>query len=607
MAELEARGPDNQEWREPLRTGARVCLGRAPRSGWRVPWDNRISREHAILQFDGIRLRVQRLQSARNKIYYREEPSTDFEIDAGEEFRIGATNFRLVVQDSALDERTADPDERATFDINELVEVQFGNADRRLESLSHLPELIAKCTDDTDFAERVVRLILEAVPVAEGAAAVKWADAADKNPLTMRSETRHDDPNTAFRPSRRLMIEALNRGEAVAHSWVEVEEESAIESADGKFTLSGDMDWAFCVPVTGEACEGWCLYVSGRIGHPIARLSDLKGDMRFVQLVGQFLGAIGRVLQLEKQRAGMARFFSPVVVESLKHEMRNVSFSDNARDHHSASRLLVPREGNITVLFCDLRGFSRQTEMAEENLRQLMARVSEALGVMTMGILRHDGVVADFIGDAALGFWGWPEPVEDGPLRACRAATAILRGFHEGAEEPDSPLAGFRIGIGIAHGPAIAGRIGTREQAKVDVFGPVVNIGARIEGMTKLFRSQVLIDETTAEYVRDRLRPQEGRLRRLAKVRPAGMETPVTVTELLPPEGTLGCHVPNQSIDEYHRALDDFEDGRWSEALDTLDGLPVQDRVKHFLMVHIANHDYAPPQGWDGIIRLTQK
>ncbi len=608
MAELQAIGPDNQKWREPLRTGARVCLGRAPRSGWRVPWDNRISREHAILQFDGSHLNVRRLQSARNKIYVGDESQTEFAIGFGEEFRIGETAFRLVGYEPDLDDdRTADPEQRATFDLDELTAVRFGNADQRLETLSRLPEVITGCADDTDFAERVVRLLLEAVNTAQAVAAVKWSEPDAAKPATMRWETRNDDTGTSFRPSRRLMVEAMNRAETVAHVWMERDEEDSDAPSGANFTYSGDMDWAFCVPITGEACQGWCLYVSGQMLPPVASLEDLRGDMRFVQLVAQFIGAIGRVLQLEKQRAGMARFFSPVVVESLKSEMRSVNFADRPGEHSSASRILVPREGPITVLFCDLRGFSRTSEGAEENLRQLMARVSEALGVMTTGIMRHDGVVADFIGDAALGFWGWPDSVADGPLRACRAALEILKGFHEGANEAHSPLAGFRIGIGIAHGKAIAGRIGTREQAKVDVFGPVVNVGSRLEGMTKQFRAKVLVDETTAEFVRDKLAPSEGRLRTIAHVRPAGMSHAVTATELLPPHGALGCGVTDDCIATYERALADFTEGRWSDALDTLDGLPAEDRVKHFLMVHIAQHDYEPPEHWDGIVPLLQK
>ncbi len=79
-------------------------------------------------------------------------------------------------------------------------------------------------------------------------------------------------------------------------------------------------------------------------------------------------------------------------------------------------------------------------------------------------------MVGDFHGDAAMGFWGWPLPQTDAVVRACRAALAIRSAFE--AAEAGSPLADFRIGIGIASGRAVAGKIGTIDQVKVTVFGP---------------------------------------------------------------------------------------------------------------------------------------
>jgi len=82
--------------------------------------------------------------------------------------------------------------------------------------------------------------------------------------------------------------------------------------------------------------------------------------------------------------------------------------------------------------------------------------------------------VGDFQGDAAMGFWGWPLRQPDAVLRTCRAALAVRAEF-EATE-------GFHAGIGVATGPAVAGKIGTVDQVKVTVFGPVVNLASRLEG-----------------------------------------------------------------------------------------------------------------------------
>ena len=102
--------------------------------------------------------------------------------------------------------------------------------------------------------------------------------------------------------------------------------------------------------------------------------------------------------------------------------------------------------------------------------------------------------------DAALAFWGWPTPIESGPLLACRAALSIFREFAAANADPDSTLYGFQVGMGIGCGNAIAGKIGSEEQIKVGVFGPIVNLTARLESMTKQLGVTVLLDERSAEY-----------------------------------------------------------------------------------------------------------
>ena len=123
-------------------------------------------------------------------------------------------------------------------------------------------------------------------------------------------------------------------------------------------------------------------------------------------------------------------------------------------------------------MFCDLRGFSQRLENEAGDLIGLLERVSRALGVMTHHILENSGVTGDFQGDATLGFWGWPFPSPDAAVNACRAALGIRAAFAKAAATKNHPLADFEMGIGIAHGRAVAGKIGTAEQVKVTVFGP---------------------------------------------------------------------------------------------------------------------------------------
>jgi adenylate cyclase len=152
----------------------------------------------------------------------------------------------------------------------------------------------------------------------------------------------------------------------------------------------------------------------------------------------------------------------------------------------------------------------------------------------------------------------------------------------------------------------VAGGIGTVDGLKITVFGPVVNLASRLEGMTKILRTPILIDESTARYVRQKLPRELGRCRRLAVVRPYGLDTSLEVSELLPPESEYP-DLTDAHLQAYEGALDAFLAGRWSESLQLLRQVPASDRVTDFLTVFIAQHNRTPPPGWDGVIPLSTK
>jgi len=193
----------------------------------------------------------------------------------------------------------------------------------------------------------------------------------------------------------------------------------------------------------------------------------------------------------------------------------------------------------------------------------------------------------------------------DGPMSACHAALAIMDVFNLPPEERGL-LEGFSCGVGIAHGRAIAGQIGTSQQAKIGVFGPVVNQGSRIEGMTRQFGVGVCIDDTTARFVRRLMPPEQGRCRRLARVRPKGMNTPLLIHELLPPE-VEGDKVSETVRLNYEAALEAIISGRWNEGIERLNAVPDDDGPKKFLLTHMAKHDNTPPADWDGAFGLDSK
>ena len=162
------------------------------------------------------------------------------------------------------------------------------------------------------------------------------------------------------------------------------------------------------------------------------------------------------------------------------------------------------------------------------------------------------------------------------------------------------------MGIGIAHGRAIAGKIGTTEQIKVGAFGPTVNLGARLEGLTKTLNASILMDEATAEYAREALPTSEGRLRRMGRFRPAGLDQELTLTQLLPP-AELDATVTDDAIALYQTASELFEAGNWRAALNQLKRLSEQDLGKDFLKDYISQNHVEPPPKWNGVIVMQSK
>ncbi len=586
MLELVAIGPEpGQRWRRPLPMDQAVRVGRSPRSGWAVPWDLRISREHADLTLQGDRLHVRCLDTALNPAYRRGEVLKEFTIGAGEDFRIGGTSFRLDKIDDA-GQAPESPLVEYSYRQEDVEGFDFRNADHRLEVLWNLPKIISISPTDAEFAQHLVGLLLDGIPRAEAAAVVQYdlSPGADRTrPIMMRLDSRSTD-STRLRPSRRLVLTALERGETLLHIW------SDTDGGGSKYTLSGNFDWAFSTPIRERSSTGWALYVSGRLWPEANGAEDLSGDIRFAEFIAKITGAIRQLRSLESEQAGLRQFFSPKVMKTLT--------------GGNLEEVLAPRECDVTAMFCDMRGFSRRAEMSQHHLLELLQRCSEALGLMTRGILEHDGVIADFQGDAALGFWGWPVP--EGPLPALKAALAIQAAFRKCQQEPGHPLADFNVGIGIAHGRAIAGKIGTTAQAKVGVFGPVVNLASRLESMTKQLRVPILIDQATAEYAREHLPPDIGRLRGMGRVRPYGMDAALDVTQLLPPMSN-DASISDEHIADFEEAVRAVVEGRWSEALELLDRVPVNDRAKDFLMIFIAQHHYEPSSNWDGVIQMASK
>ena len=189
--------------------------------------------------------------------------------------------------------------------------------------------------------------------------------------------------------------------------------------------------------------------------------------------------------RVERQRTELSRFVSPQVAELLS--------SDDGE------RLLVGHRAYITVLFCDLRGFTAFSETAApEELFELLRDYHALVGKL---ITAHEGTLEHFAGDGVMVFFNDPAPVTDHELQALRMGLVLQDRFGELAALWRRRGTELGLGIGIAAGYATLGRIGFEGRYDYGALGPVTNLASRLS--THAEPGQTLISQRVFAAVED--------------------------------------------------------------------------------------------------------
>jgi adenylate cyclase len=186
----------------------------------------------------------------------------------------------------------------------------------------------------------------------------------------------------------------------------------------------------------------------------------------------------------------------------------------------------------ITVLFSDIRGFTNFSEKHEPE--DVVSLLNEYLGAMTNIVFEHDGTLDKFVGDAIMALWGAPVGQPDHAERACRCSLAMIRKLKElQAKWTAEGKYAIDIGIGINTGDMVVGNMGA-EGKKMDytVIGDNVNLGARLEGLTRKYNNHIIISEFTYEKVKNIVKVNE-----LGSVTVKGKEKPVVIYDLVGLQG----------------------------------------------------------------------
>ncbi|MCA9823323.1 MAG: adenylate/guanylate cyclase domain-containing protein [Dehalococcoidia bacterium] len=280
-----------------------------------------------------------------------------------------------------------------------------------------------------------------------------------------------------------------------------------------------------------------------RINHPSPDISPLEA--RVVQVLAAAAGA-GIAREREREEAlrmevQFEQFFSPTLARQLVEDRS----------------LLDGRDREVTVMFSDVRNFSRISERL--GAARTFNMMQDIMDLQSQHIRDTDGVVVDYVGDGLLAMWNAPASQPDHPARACTTARAIVAALPTLSErwEPETgePI---RLGIGVNSGPAIVGNTGSRLKFKYGPMGPTVNLASRVENATKTLGVGLLVTSGT----RQRL-PPEFATRRLGGLRVQGVAAPVDVFELAP---AAASPLWLATRDRFEQALASFESRQWPEA-----------------------------------------
>src|SRR2546426_7422426 len=289
--------------------------------------------------------------------------------------------------------------------------------------------------------------------------------------------------------------------------------------------------------------------------------------------------------QRKKVKETFRQYVAPLVVEEMLKEPRRLK--------------LGGEEKILTVLFSDLEGFTTYSERYSP--QEMAEMLGEYYNRVTEQIFLYQGTLKEYVGDELMVIFGAPLEAPDHAERACTAALAmreqrlVLAAAWAKIGRPR-----LRARTGINSGPMLVGNLGSKYRFAYGVLGDQVNLGSRLEGLNKVYGTDIIIGENTARLIEGAFRCRE-----LDMVRVKGREQAVRIYELVSATGAELVPEHEKALWCYADALDAYRKGRWADALGLFrhaltlwpqDGPSVAlgQRCQVFL-------ENPPPEPWDAV------
>lgn len=533
MAFLKITDASGRQWQHSLQAQSVCTIGRAP-DNTVVLDDPRASRYHAHIKggedgsftlVDGAVINGQLRRSA-NKVFVNGGPHPEFQLRNGDRITIGASTIRF---EQRPEERTTDVryDDKPLGHTQLLISandvmstVLHGKPaesgastparDKVLEALQRkaniltalyemsktlgsvfdLDAIFAKATDiifRSTPADRVVALLAEGNGEGNPENVVL-------NPIAMRA--RDESLNNHARKltiGRTITRKVMNDRVALLSQDAASDEQFAgVDSI-----VSQGVRSTICAPLVGESRVHGAIYAD-RLD-PFA--SFKPDDLELISAVAaqtaiavENARAHERLAREEVARANYSRFLPEYVVKQMLENPESFKLGGTNQ--------------TITVLFADIRGFTRLSEHAPPE--KIVGLLNRYFSAMTDIIFAHGGTLDKYLGDGLMSLFGAPTTTPEDASNAMNAAVAMQRrilGIN--LELRQEGLAEIGVGIGLHTGEATVGYIGSERRSEYTAIGDTVNTASRLESNAK--SGEILVSDATAQAARSRykLKPRE--------------------------------------------------------------------------------------------------
>jgi len=323
-------------------------------------------------------------------------------------------------------------------------------------------------------------------------------------------------------------------------------------------------------------------------------------------------------LEIKQNQAIKGKFASKVSKDVMESLLNN---SDDA---------FAAMSKEITVFFSDVRGFTNISE-AMPSASILIKFLNEYMDPMTDIIIKENGTVDKFIGDAIMAYWNAPGDVPD---HATRAVIATLEQLHyldelnkkieadsrfeavvEMSKQNNIPI--IDIGIGLNTGVAVAGEMGSSQRSDYTVIGDPVNLGARLESLCKYYNSKCNI----SNFTKAQISQDDYIFRFLDLVTVKGKKEPIEIWQIIDYNRDENKYhklydVSRARLDEelehYHKAVALYKEAKFTQALEIFKDMQNwEDKTnKNIYNIYIQRCEHyieQPPKNFNGVFVHTTK